>query len=143
MTVTEKKEILKQFAQLDLFINSLLDDQKHLTCLLETSASIMDSAQKSGTSNNKIKQCIQKIDILNQKTEQQIDKLCDLKERILDAVSRLENVTERSILWLHYIGKLQNGRYKRLALWQIAAQLNYSEIWIKQLHKTALEKLKI
>lgn len=139
MTVLDKKKILTQFAQLDLYVNELILDQENLNSLLN---SIL-KAQNNILDKTAYKNCIKKIEQLNAKTEQQIDALCDLKDRILTAINGLDDYAERAVLWLHYIGKTKNNRYNRLNFWQIGSELNYSEIRIKQIHKSALEKLRL
>ncbi len=139
MTVLDKKKILTQFAQLDSYVNELILDQENLNSLLN---SIL-KAQNNILDKTAYKNCIKKIEQLNAKTEQQIDALCDLKTRIFTAINGLDNYTERAVLWLHYIGKAQNNRYNRLNFWQIGSELNYSEARIKQIHKSALEKLRL
>ena len=134
----KKKEILTQFARLDLYVNTLISDQGHLKSVLESAIkckNILDAES--------YKDCLKKMDTLNIKINGQIDKLCDLKDRIFTAINALESITERSVLWLHYVGVYKDNKYERLAFWQIANELSYSEARIKQLHISALEHLNI
>lgn len=135
----KNKEILTQFAQLDVYADELIKDKDHLSDLLGS----LLKTKNSCTDEALYKDCLKKIDELNVKIEQQIDKLCDLKLRIFTAINELDSIAERTVLWLHYIGKTKNEHYNRLTLWQIGKELGYSEARIKQLHKSALEKLKL
>lgn len=134
-----KKEILTQFAQLDVYADELIKDKDGLNDLLKS----LLKTKNNCTDEALYKDCLKKIDKLNIKIEQQIDKLCDLKLRIFTSINELDSIAERTVLWLHYIGKIKNERYNRLTLWQIGQELGYSEVRIKQLHKSALEKLKL
>lgn len=50
-------------------------------------------------------------------------------------IKQLENETERDVLFWKYI--------KGLSWWEVASKMNYTERWVLDIHKKALEHLKI
>ena len=63
-------------------------------------------------------------------------------QQIQSAVMKLENVYERRVIWLHYIGEMNNGKRVRLKIWQIANQMGYSFDWAKKTNASALKNIK-
>ena len=72
-----------------------------------------------------------------------IEKECLTKklQQIQSAVMRLDNVHERRMIWLHYIGEINNGKRVRLKIWQIANRMNYSFDWAKKVNASAIKNL--
>lgn len=140
MTSKEKKKILRQFAQIDNRINDLLAEQKCVCDMINTSGECLPGGVPDGS---KVEKSIERLEDINAKILREINKLCDLKDRILSAIQEMPNITERTILWLHYIGKAERGKYKRLKLWQIANEIGYSHDRVKHMHGMALLHLKL
>ena len=140
MTSKEKKKILRQFAQLDVRVNELLIEKEYWCGIISTPGGGVSGAVISGS---KVEISTEKLEALDNKIVREIDKLCDLKLRILNAMQKMPNITERHVLWLHYIGKLENGKYKRLNLWQIANEIGYSHDRVKHIHGDALLHIKL
>ena len=83
------------------------------------------------------------IEDMNDKIKKEIDKLLELKSKILNAIFKIEDIREREILLLYYIGEKQpDGRYKQLLLWQIANKIGYSTGRVNHLHSDAVRHIK-
>lgn len=126
MTNKEKKNRLMQYAQIEKRVDDLTKEREHLIKTLELKP------------ENVIKiKCIDKM--LND----EIDELIDELEYITMAIKNVPNVNERRILWLHYVGKIEHGKRRRLLLWEVANEISYSVDWVKVAHIKALNKIKI
>ena len=61
--------------------------------------------------------------------------------RIEAAIAKLDDDGEKRVLWLCYVGKIREGRRRRLLLWEVANEMGYSEDWVKKKHASALKNL--
>lgn len=123
MTSKEKKAILLQF--------SLINDR---LCELNKELDLWDflPTKDIETGENIIKQI-----------EKETDKLLKMRAKITDAINKIDDITEKRVLMLAYIGEPKQAHYERLKLWQIANKLHYSIDRIKQIHCKALEHIEI
>ncbi len=125
MNYKEKKEILLMFGSIDEHINCLLEE-------LERWHRITDGEH------------VKKLKQLEGEINSEIDALITLRKTIEIAVMKLPDIRQRKILNLCYIGRLNtNGNYKRLKLWQIAKEMNYSVDTVSNLHREAIRNLKL
>lgn len=125
MTSKEKKSRLLQFAQMEKRIEELTMEREHLIKTLEFKP-----------------ENIEKIKLIDNMLNEEIDMLIDELEYITTAIKNIPSVSERRILWLHYVGKLEHGKRRRLMLWEIANEISYSLDWVKRAHIKALNKIK-
>ena len=139
MTDKAKKDILNQFVMLDMHVNELIADKNYFIGFCKSAISFSNVV----TQKEIYLQHLETTAALDLEYQKYIDKLCESKENILSAVNSLQNITERSVVQLYYIGKLKNGKYKRLMLWQIANELGYSEDRIKHIHINAIKHLEL
>lgn len=70
--------------------------------------------------------------------------LTDILRNIENAIYSLNDIRERRVLWLKYVGKIENGKRNRLKYdWQIANEIGYSSAWVKKARGRALDKIRI
>ena len=143
MTSREKKQILQQFGEIDNYINDL-QEELYSWCVRATVVSpVISDLPKGGNSDGtKTERAVERLVKIEQQINAEIDELYKLRYKIISAIKALPDLRERRVLYLAYIGKSENNRYKRLTLEQIADEMGYSLIRIKQLHGTALLHIK-
>lgn len=143
MTCKEKKELLNSFLKIEGRIKDL-EDELEVLWSNATSAPPDTSGMPKGSGGvNKIENAIERMEKLVNLIDSERDELESVKYRIMAAVRELNDITERRIIHLKYIGK-NDGKYHRpVCLWEIANELNYSLDWVKHLHNRALKHLKL
>ena len=144
MTSREKKQILQQFGEIDNYINDL-QEELNLWWVRATAVSpaISDLPKGGNSDGTKTERAVEHLVKIEQQINEETDELYKLRYKIISAIKSLPDLRERRVLYLAYIGKSENNRYKRLTLEQIADEMGYSLIRIKQLHGTALLHIKL
>lgn len=144
MTSREKKQILQQFGEIDNYINDLQEELNSWWVRATAVSPVISDLPKGGNSEGtKTERAVEHLVEIEQQINEETDELYKLRYKIISAIKALPDLRERRVLYLAYIGKSENNRYKRLALWQIADEMGYSLIRIKQLHGTALLHIKL
>lgn len=144
MTSREKKQILQQFGEIDNYINDLQKELNSWWVRATAVSPVISDLPKGGNSDGtKTERAVEHLVKIEQQINEETDELYKLRYKIISAIKALPDLRERRVLYLAYIGKSENNRYKRLALWQIADEMGYSLIRIKQLHGTALLHIKL
>lgn len=145
MTSKEKKRILLQYGEIDRHIDELQAEKSFWRSRVTSTSPVLSDIPKSGGSDGtKLEVAIEKIIKIEQQISDEIDRLVIQRDKISSAIQKLPDEREKSVLYLAYIGKTEyDGRQKRLKLWQIAREMNYSVDRIKQLHGTALLHIKL
>lgn len=137
MTSKEKKQILLQYSDIDRHIDELQAELDMWWSRL--SGGRLSDMPKGGESDGtETERAVERIIKIEQQIDDEIDELLIMRHKILSAINALSDVRERRVLYLAYIGKDNGDKRRRLKLWEIAREMNYSEIRIKQLHGTAL-----
>ena len=144
MTSREKKQILQQFGEIDDYINDLLDELNLWWVRATAVSPVISDLPKGGNSDGtKTERAVERLVKIEKQINKETDELYKLRYKIISAIKALPDLRERRVLYLAYIGKSENNRYKRLTLEQIADEMGYSLIRIKQLHGTALLHIKL
>ena len=144
MTSREKKQILQQFGEIDNYINDLQEELNSWWVRATAVSPVISDLPKGGNSDGtKTERAVERLVKIEQQINAEIDELYKLRYKIISAIKALPDLRERRVLYLVYIGKSENNRYKRLTLEQIADEMGYSLIRIKQLHGTALLHIKL
>ena len=144
MTSREKKQILQQFGEIDNYINDLQEELNSWWVRATAVSPVISDLPKGGNSDGtKTERAVERLVKIEQQINEETDELYKLRYKIISAIKALPDLRERRVLYLAYIGKSENNRYKRLALWEIADEMGYSLIRIKQLHGTALLHIKL
>lgn len=138
MTSQEKKKILLQFKHIDEHIKELELEENlwwERTNLKSPTISDMPKGQNKLTAQQR---AVEHLERIQSQIDEEIDRLLILRNDIIKATNKLTDVRERRIIYLAYIGKTDGNKYKRLTLFQIAKEMNYSYDRVKQLHGYAL-----
>ena len=140
MTNKEKKKILKQFAKCDAHIAQLQKEKEEIYSSIKTSN--FENVPGERQNMSVPEKAMKLIEDINNKIKNETDKLLELKSKIFNAILEVENITEREILILYYIGEKQpDGRYKQFFLWQIANKIGYSTDRVNHLHCDAVKHI--
>lgn len=143
MTCREKKELLNSFLKIEGRIKDL-EDELEVLWSNATSAPPDTSGMPKGSGGvNKIENAIERMEKLVNLIDSERDELESVKYRIMAAVRELNDITERRIIHLKYIGKPEGNYHRAMPLWKIANELGYSVDRINHLHIDALKKLKL
>lgn len=144
MTSREKKQILQQFGEIDNYINDLQEELNSWWVRATAVSPVISDLPKGGNSDGtKTERAVEHLVKIEQQINEETDELYKLRYKIVSAIKELPDLRERRVLYLAYIGKMDEKGYKRLKLWQIADEMGYSFDRIKQLHGTALLHIEI
>ena len=109
--------------------------QERLLSWQEMATSITAQIGTIGTTptkrTDKLEKCVEEIILLQDKIQDEILRLTDLESEIQTIFSKIENPTVRTLMEMKYL----NG----YSLADVAAEMNYSYVWVSQLHKKGLE----
>lgn len=142
MTYKEKKELLNSFSGIESEIKEL-EGELEIIWSNATSSPVNTSGMPRGSGGvNKIENSVERIEKLVNLIERERDELESVKFKIMAAVRELPDITERRIIHLKYIGKVDGNYHRSLPLWKIANELGYSLDWVKRLHNRAINHLK-
>ncbi len=142
MTNKEKKRILQSYAKIE---GRLLELESELEFLEKNPMRPINLTGTRGSGNNKstIEAATERKEKLEKLIQEEYNDLQILKTRIVAAIKSLDDITERRIIFLKYIGKGSGKYHKTLPLWKIARELGYSVDRVNHLHGTALRNLKL
>ncbi len=127
LTIAEKKKLLKSFSIIDSRVKLLSTEIDNELC--NAAASTLSYADQ--------------LKIMLDELESERNKLYSLQARIIKAISELNDLRERQVLYLKYIGMDKGKGHRQLKLWQIAKEMNYSEDRVKRFHTAGLLHIKL
>jgi len=130
------KEYLNQAYRLDQRINSKAEQIFKLRALASQTNATMSSMPRNASPNHhRMEDIIAKIADFENDLNNDIDNLIDLEREITVTINAVENPDQQLLLSL---------RYLNFKSWeQIAVTLGYSMVYTFQLHKKALENVKV
>jgi len=142
MTNKEKKKILKSYAEIE---GRLFELESELEFLEKNPMRPINLSGTRGSGNNKstIEAGIEQKEKLKKLIQEECKDLQILKMRIVAAIKGIENITERRIIFLKYIGTGSGKFHRQMPLWKIANELSISYDYAKHLHLRALNHLKL
>ena len=139
MTSKEKKRILLRYGEIDRYIDELESELAYWRSRVTSTSPVISDMPKGGSADGtKLEKSVEKIIKLEKQIDDEINKLVNLRNTILSAIQALPDEREQKVLRLAYIGKAGAGGYKRLKLWQISREMNYSYDRIRHIHGMAL-----
>ena len=137
MTSKEKKQILLQYSDIDRHIDELQVELDMWWARL-SGGRLSDMPKGGSNDGTETERAVERIIKIEQQIDDEIDELLIMRHKILSAINALKDIRERRVLYLAYIGKNNGDKRRRLMLWEVAREMNYSLDRIKQLHGTAL-----
>lgn len=128
----QAKQYLKELKRLDTCIRQKLQEKAAL--YTSTMGAVRMDADRVQTSGSKdvIPDLVQRILHLEAEIDKQIDDFTDRKHRIINQIQRLTNETYVSLLYKRYV------EFKRLE--EIAAEMNYTYLYVRKMHGYALKE---
>jgi DNA-directed RNA polymerase specialized sigma subunit len=135
VTNRDKIEYLKQYKNLDKYIDQLIEDAEKLRTRAEKITPTISDMPHGGDGENQRELAICKLADLNTEINKKIDQYVDLGREISKAIYTIQETDLKLLLTYKYI----DGK----TFEQIAVDMNYSWRWIHRLHSKALEKLTI
>lgn len=135
MTNREKIDYLKQYKNLDKYINHLIEDAERLRTRAEKITPTLTGLPQGGDGENQREVAICKLVDLNNEIDEKIDLYVDLGREIRGNIDSVPDVILRTILLLKYI--------EGLTWEQIAVDLQYSWRNVHYLHSRALKEFNI
>lgn len=128
------KEYLEQVRYLDQRIDSKVEQLTSLKHLATKCTSILTGMPRSGGSGkSSMENVLVKIVDLQEEINRDIDQLIDLKREVGRLIAGVDDLEYRVIL---------EKRYLCYETWeQIALELGYSDKWVRQLHRRALDAI--
>ena len=135
MTNREKIDYLKQYKNLDKYINHLIEDAERLRTRAEKFTPTLTGLPQGGDGENQRELAICKLVDLNNEIDEKIDLYVDLGREIRGNIDSVPDVILRTILLLKYI--------EGLTWEQIAVDLQYSWRNVHYLHSRALKEFNI
>ena len=135
MTNREKIDYLKQYQNLDKYINQLLEDCERLRARAEKITPTLTGMPQGGDGENQRELAICRLIDLNREINSKIDEFVDLGREIREKIDTVGDIRLRTILQLKYIDGLS---------WEkIAVELDCKWRNLHNLHPKALRELKI
>mgnify|MGYP004539670295 FL=1 len=128
------KEYLKSISQLDDEIKRKRQRCRTLRDVaMNTSVKCSGDAVQQTRDNNPLEKILTKVIDLERQIESEESRLVDLKAEVWEQLDKLEDETQKRILWLRYAEK---------KTWKmIAKDICFSERYIRKLHAKGLIKL--
>ena len=128
------KEYLKSISQLDDEIKRKRQRCRTLRDVaMNTSIKYSGYAVQQTRDNNPLEKILAKVIDLERQIESEESRLVDLKAEVWEQLDKLEDETQKRILWLRYA---ENKTWK-----MIAKDICFSERYIRKLHAKGLIKL--
>ena len=113
--------------------------------LTNTSPVVSDMPHGGENGTSKIERGYEQLERITRQIDDEVDRLLILRNRITRAISAMDNINEQRVLRLAYIGRtdgdIRRPHYRQLRLWQIANEMNYSDVQIRRIHGAALLKI--
>ena len=128
------KEYLKSISQLDDEIKRKRQRGRTLRDVaMNTSVKYLGDTVQQTRDNNPLEKILAKVIDLERQIENEESRLVDLKAEVWEQLDKLEDETQKRILWLRYA---ENKTWK-----MIAKDICFSERYIRKLHAKGLIKL--
>lgn len=128
------KEYLNQLITMDNAINR---KQQRLATLrdvaMNTTPNYVDEAVQRTREKNPLENIMSKIVDLDREIDEDIDALVDFKAEVWEQLDKLEDETQKRILWLHYS--------ERLSWTKVAVEMSFTTRYVYIIHRAALDEL--
>ena len=128
------KEYLNQLIAMDNAINR---KQQRLATLrdvaMNTTPNYADEAVQRTREKNPLENIMTKIVDLDREIDEDIDALVDFKAEVWEQHDKLEDETQKRILWLHYS--------ERLSWTKVAVEMSFTTRYVYIIHRAALDEL--
>ena len=128
------KEYLNQLIAMDNAINR---KQQRLATLrdvaMNTTPNYADEAVQRTREKNPLENIMSKIVDLDREIDEDIDALVDFKAEVWEQLDKLEDETQKRILWLHYS--------ERLSWTKVAVEMSFTTRYVYIIHRAALDEL--
>ncbi len=128
------KEYLNQLIAMDNAINR---KQQRLATLrdvaMNTTPNYADEAVQRTREKNPLENIMTKIVDLDREIDEDIDALVDFKAEVWEQLDKLEDETQKRILWLHYS--------ERLSWTKVAVEMSFTTRYVYIIHRAALDEL--
>lgn len=128
------KEYLNQLIAMDNRINR---KQQRLATLrdvaMNTTPNYTDEAVQRTREKSPLENIMSKIVDLDREIDEDIDALVDFKAEVWDQLDKLEDETQKRILWLHYA--------ERMSWTKVAVEMSFTTRYVYIIHKAALDEL--
>ncbi len=128
------KEYLNQLIAMDNAINR---KQQRLVTLrdvaMNTTPNYADEAVQRTREKNPLENIMTKIVDLDREIDEDIDALVDFKAEVWEQLDKLEDETQKRILWLHYS--------ERLSWTKVAVEMSFTTRYVYIIHRAALDEL--
>lgn len=135
MNNREKIDYLKQYKNLDNYINQLIEDADRLRTRAEKITPTLTGLPQGGDGENQRELAICKLVDLNNEINEKVDEYVDLGREIRKVIDTVQDIRLRTILQLKYIDGLS---------WEkIAVELDCSWRNLHRLHPKALREIKL
>lgn len=144
MTIEEKKKVLKRYGEIDDRIEQLRRDKEKSRLYDTYHNTDFEQEVKSGKVKGSVVEIAveKRLEDWDRLIKIELESLFELRIKIENAISALENDTERKLLRLLYLGEIDEfGDRTRLGFSELSERLGYSERQIYRIYKKALEKL--
>lgn len=135
MTSEQKIEWLKSYRALDAKIESLTEDLQVWNARATKITATISQEPKASSSGDQLQRCVDKICELREEISREMDKLRQCRQQIEAAIQTLDDERYRDLLWYKYI--------EGISLLLVAERMNLSWRWVQELHKKAVEAIKI
>jgi DNA-directed RNA polymerase specialized sigma24 family protein len=133
VTNREKIDYLKQYKNLDKYINHLLEECERLRTRAEKVTPTLTGMPTGGDGENQRELAICKLVDLNNEINEKIDQYVDLGRDIQATIDGIGDIHFRQLLTYRYIDGM--------TFEEIAVCMNYSWKQIHRLHSQALNKI--
>ena len=131
----DAKTYLMQITNIDLQINSKLEQLTRLKTLATHTTSTISDMPKSHNSNSRLEDTVLKIIEMEHSIDSEIDRLVDLKAEASQQISIMQDARCRFILEARYIND---------ETWEaIASEMKYSVRNVQNLHGKALQEFQV
>lgn len=135
LTYEQKIEWLKSYRELDGKIESMTEQLQVWNARATKITATISQEPKAAGSGDQLQRCIDQICELQTEIAQEMDKLRKRKQQIETAICTVSDKRYRDLLWYRYI--------EGISLALTAERMNRSWRWIQELHREAVEAIKI
>ncbi len=135
LTYEQKIEWLKSYRELDGKIESMTEQLQVWNARATKITATISQEPKAAGSGDQLQRCIDQICELQTEIAQEMDKLRKRKQQIETAIHTVSDKRYRDLLWYRYI--------EGISLALTAERMNRSWRWIQELHREAVEAIKI
>lgn len=143
MGTKEKKELLTSFNKIEGRVKELEAELEVLWSIATNISPNISGMPGASGGFDKMVRSIEKMEELVKLIDAERDELEVVKLKIMTAIKGLDDITERRILHLKYIGQADGQYHDTMPLWKIANRLGYSLDRVKHKHSDAIAHLKL